>query len=141
MRVQNWRAALSNVVEAARAIPFVWGTNDCGQFPGRCVAAITGANPWAATAGTYSDEAGAMAILAAMGVDDMDGFAAHYLTRYVNDAGLDAPFMALTGDLGIVVRNGKKSLTVCLGAHCATPGIRCLMMVPRSEMIAAFKVI
>lgn len=141
MRVKHWRTRLFEVIEEARGMNFVWGTNDCAQFAGRCIEAMTGTHPWPDLVGSYADEAGAVAKLAELNVIDVEGFAARYLPRITGATGADAPLLALDGDVGIIMQGCQKTLTICSGPRCIGPGVRHLMMVPRSRMICAFRVI
>lgn len=40
MRRKDWQERLNNTIEAARAMHFEWGINDCALFTARCVDAI-----------------------------------------------------------------------------------------------------
>lgn len=136
MRLTDWRQRLmgpDGPVELARTQPYAWGVNDCGQFAGRCVDAVTGSNPIAELVGSYSDEAGAMALLNDRGASDMEAAVATLFPRIETGE-------VQSGDLGIVERRGKKILVVCLGVICAAPGARGLMFHMRSELTAAFRV-
>jgi hypothetical protein len=41
-RLPDWPARLAAHIEAHRALPFAWGTNDCATFAAGAVRAITG---------------------------------------------------------------------------------------------------
>jgi hypothetical protein len=143
MRLTNWRQRLmgpEGPVEQARAKHFAWKGNNCIAFAGRCVEAVTGENPYAPYDDACADEAEAMALLAENGCARIDDAAARFFPRHVEDDGSDAPGKARTGDLGIVERDGRRVLVVCLGPLCAAPGARSLMFSQRSELLSAFKV-
>lgn len=44
-RVDNWPLRLAEVIEAASAKTFAWGSHDCCQFAASAVAAITSRDP------------------------------------------------------------------------------------------------
>ena len=66
-RHENWPSLLSAEIEASRRRPFAWGTNDCCQFVGRCVEAMTGENPAARWTGSCSTAAEAEGVLEGLG--------------------------------------------------------------------------
>jgi hypothetical protein len=132
MRVKRWERRLQETVERFRALPFDWATNNCSHFAGCCVEAVTGQNPVSALDGSYTDEAGAMAAIAAHGSDIEEAAASMFPAQ--------PPAQARRGDLGIAEVGGRKVLLVILGQFAAGPGPRCLSFVPRTNLTASFRV-
>lgn len=115
MRLHDWEPRLALVVDANREKPFAWGEHDCAMFVGRCVEAVTGANPAAAFVETYSDEEGAERTLA-----DIGGLATHCQRLFGDPV---APFCARRGDvLYRIDENGAEMVAVCFGAVGLVPG-------------------
>ncbi len=136
MRLTDWRQRLmgrEGPVECARTRPFSWKSHNCAAFGGRCVAAVTGENPYATYDEACASEDDANAILTKMGCTDIEDATAKHFPQI-------SPGEVQAGDLGIIERRGKKILVVCLGALCAAPGARGLMFHLRSELTAAFRV-
>ena len=115
MRLLDWEPRLARVIDANRTTPFAWGTHDCAMFVGRCVEAVTGANPAAAFVETYSDEEGAERTLA-----DIGGLATHCERLF----GEPVPLLcARRGDvLYRVDAHGAEMVAVCFGAVGLVPG-------------------
>src|SRR5512146_1812355 len=131
----NWARRLSRMIEAARPLGHEWGPHDCASFAlRRCYWAVTGRFPPVDYFHkTYDDEAGASEVMAEMGCSDVEEMAETFLERHA------APALIRRGDIGVAMDHGRKVLVVCNGELFA-PGIRCLHIVPRSALIAAFKV-
>lgn len=64
-RLPDWRARLVDYVDRVRAEPFAFGANDCGQFAGGWLEALTGENPAAELRGAYTSQAAGIALLRA----------------------------------------------------------------------------
>lgn len=95
-RIPTWGAALNATLEAAGRSGFDWATNNCVSMCCDCVLAMTGEDPGAAYRDTFSDEASAMAIVAASG--DLFDFIANLL----GEAPMDNPAYAKDGDIWVV---------------------------------------
>jgi uncharacterized protein DUF6950 len=61
-RLPHWQRQLAILIQTAESFTFAWGQYDCALFAARAVREITGLDIGAPYAGTYSDEAGAIAI-------------------------------------------------------------------------------
>jgi len=61
-RVHDWPTRLHHIIDSSRSLPFAWGHFDCALNVCNCIRAMTGTDPGASYRGTYSDEAGAIAI-------------------------------------------------------------------------------
>lgn len=62
-RLDNWQSNLSNVINARRAQPFIWGKTDCTQFAFEAIKAVTGNDMAAPYFGKYKTAKGALKIL------------------------------------------------------------------------------
>ena len=74
-RFPDWPQRLAHALEARRALPHVWGENDCALFAASMVEAITGVDFGAEFRGQYSDEAGAREMMEAWGWADLAALA------------------------------------------------------------------
>ena len=105
-RLKNWPSRLAALVEAARLEPFAWGRHDCCLWGADSVLACTGLDPAAKWRGTYSDAAGAAALLQQLG-----GIAA-----VAAMAGPEIlPRLAGAGDVGLIDFDGRETLAVHSG--------------------------
>jgi cell wall-associated NlpC family hydrolase len=131
MRYRDWPERLVTLIEARRHRPFVWGENDCALFAADAVVAISGVDLAAAHRGTYSDEAGAVAAVAAAG--GMRGLVERLSEKR---AGL-----AQRGDVVIADLEGRETFGIVVGGGfwCA-PGPDGLVFRPMAEAVAAFGV-
>jgi hypothetical protein len=71
-RFHDWPERLHRIIDASRAVPFAWGSFDCALHVCNCIREMTGVDPGARYRGTYSNEAGAIAIYGS----DLGAFAA-----------------------------------------------------------------
>ena len=126
MRFPDWPERLTAYVEARRNLPHVWGENDCVQFAGGALEAMTGANPFAQWRGTYATQEEATAILLAEG-----GFVTA-LHRLLGKP--VAPLQAMRGDLLFgELRPGQEGLAVCIGPAAVAPGWRHVIRSPKKD--------
>lgn len=104
-------AALSAAIEVMDR-PWEWGAADCCTSACAAFALLHGADPMEAHRGTYSDERGAMALVARLG-----GWEA-MCAAVAGDAGLHAvpPQEAPVGALGLLLVGKRHSLTLKVGA-------------------------
>lgn len=132
LRLPDWSPRLFALVEARRLQQHAWGTNDCCLFCADAALAMTGEDVAAVWRGTYSDEAGAAAIL-----EDKGGIEA-FVTSI-----LGAPTGALCARQGdICLLQGKKGLLigVCVGAEVAAPGDAEQILFPLANALKSWKV-
>lgn len=61
-RKENWAMLLSDYLKSRKAMPFIWGENDCLMFAAKAVEAITGESLYAGYP-VYATEAEAVSIL------------------------------------------------------------------------------
>lgn len=112
--------ALSRFLRAETARPFGWGQADCLTLGADWIVSRTGADPAKPWRGSYTDEAGASAILAKAG--GLETFARAAMTA----AGLGEPLKdahAVRGDVGLIPVIGPDGEAVicgiCTGARWA----------------------
>ena len=133
-RIVGWEGRLHRAVERFFFLPFDWGSNNCTHFAGACVEAVIGVNPIAHLTGTYTDEAGALALLAEYG-GDVEAATARFFPR------IDGPkALARRGDLGVIDYEGRKFLAVVLGARCGVVSAPGLCHFSRKHLTAAYAV-
>lgn len=118
MRPHDWQTRLAEVVEAARAEPFAWGTHDCARFAARCVQAVSGRTPplplWTC------ERSAARALRAGGGLAALAG---RVLGPEV------APALAQAGDVVLFDEAGREALAVCDGVRFLAPGNEGLVQV------------
>jgi len=94
IRRKDWPSRFAALVESVRLRPFAWGSHDCCTWAAAAVEACTGVDLAAPWRGTYTDEAGAAALVLELGG----------LPKVAALAGpqLRAIALATTGDVGLV---------------------------------------
>lgn len=101
-RIDGWEKRLADEVEAARHLPFVWGTHDCVLWAADCVKTITGIDYAKDYRARYKTKRGAYRILKNNPVPDRVGEIFEPIT----------PALARRGD--VVFK--ENSLGICFGA-------------------------
>lgn len=135
-RLDDWRARLSDELDAQRRAPFVWGSHDCAiGFACRVVEAITGEDLAEPYRGKYDSPLGALRILRDSGALTLGDFVAMHLPEI-------KPAFANIGDLCLVPATGP--IGQGLGMVDAS-GLVVMTeaghgRLPRSKMIRAFSV-
>lgn len=121
--------ALSRFIRAEAGRPFGWGGSDCILFGADWLVIRLGLDPAARFRGSYQDEAGAEAIIAAAG-----GFEA-LMRSAMASIGAAAPAAgahAVRGDVGLIRVQGPKGPTdicgVCTGRRWAARARRGVSM-------------
>lgn len=114
-RFEAWERRLNAAIDKYRRLTHQWGVRDCALFAAECVHALTQKDPAARWRRAYSDEAGALRIIAAHG--GMAGLVEAGLA----DAGLVCDRIernfAQRGDLCLMESEGNPALGVCIGAE------------------------
>jgi len=139
-RREDWPERLAALVAKRLRARFRWGRHDCVSFACEAALAMTGADPLAAFRGTYADEAGAEAILAAHGGPGLEAFCDGLLGRF-GCGPVAPPLLARRGDLALVPSGNQLTLGVVLGAEgVAAPGLRGLAFAPLKSAVRAWSV-
>lgn len=131
-RHADWLAALTEFIEARRATPHAWGTNDCCVFVADAVQAMTGVDPAAEYRG-YSTEKQALAILKKAG-----GMEALFTAHFGNPVGI---LQARRGDIVLGdATDGTPAVGICLGNVVAYVAEQGLQFHPLASQRLAWKV-
>ena len=133
MRYQDWPERLHQIVADSHVKPFAWGQHDCCLFAANVVMELIGVDPAAELRGTYSTALEAARILKDRGgVREIASTVLHEIP----------PMTAQRGDVVMVHTDAHgDALAVCLGAHCAAPGVESLQYLPMSRSVAAWRVV
>ncbi len=127
MRFEQWERRLLSRIELYGRVPFVWGKFDCCLFVADCVWALTQKNPATPWRGTYSDEAGAQAIIAAAG--GVAGLAAQALAG-IGVTERIPPAFGQRGDPCVFVHEGRDTMGIVYGAEIMAKAPTGLARVP-----------
>jgi hypothetical protein len=131
MRLDNWPQLLARKVEEWRDRPFVYGSQDCLQFPAECVLAITGLD-YRDRFPQYESEMAAGRILVRCG--GLDGLIISVLGKPKPVAAAQRGDV-VAGDFG----NGMTAF-VCLGLQSAGVGPAGLVFRRTAEMQKAWSI-
>jgi hypothetical protein len=125
VRFHDWPERLAEFVEARRNTPFEWGGNDCCTLAADATVAITGADPFAAHRGRYSDEAGADQVVGSDGLP-------RFVERIMREFGAEEVPVegAQRGDWALVMAGNMPVVGVHIGKHVIAPGVRGLAFLP-----------
>lgn len=126
---------LSEFLKAQTARPFARGESDCAMFVADWVQEQTGHDPAARVRGTYSDAAGAQAVLGGSG--------AFRLARFTGSLALAAGLVRVDdqreGDIAVVVtRQAGVSCAIRTTSGWALRGNRHVTIVGEATVIAAW---
>lgn len=134
LRLPGWPARLQDFVQAERGRAFRWGSADCCLLAADAVQALTGRDPAAPWRGSYTDEAGARALLEEHG--GLRGLISTALGPATN-----LPAMAGRGDVGAALlpgMGGEEIACVVTAQGLLVRPERGLALVPRSLLRAAW---
>ena len=130
MRFEHWERRLAAIVDKYSRLPHEWGRCDCTTFAAEAVWCSTQKDPAAPWRRKYSDEAGAMALIAAHG--GLEAMIEHALARAGIRAERIAPAFAQRGDLCLMGGEGPPAVGICVGAEIAGKSIAGLERRPLS---------
>lgn len=132
MRRPDWVERLHRTVEAGAAVPFEFGSQDCGRFAARCIDAMTGST-WAdELTRQYTNERTARRFLKRAG-----GIEAAVTARLGPPV---AVLEATRGDVCLLPGEGGPGLGVCLGATVAVMRPEGVRYAPLSAALKAWHV-
>lgn len=131
MRRQDWQLRFAEFATARRSMPFEWGKNDCCLFAADAVLAMTGKDPAEPLRGYSSALAAQRLIDEAGGLHEL---ASRFLGKSVS------PLMAGTGDVALLLNEGRELLAVCNGANAIGPGPHGMAVLGMESALAAWKV-
>lgn len=135
-RFEHWPSLLHDFFAERRTMPFAWGSNDCLSFGAAWVLQATGEQIMSYV---YADEAGADRILSRFDNSIATAIASALGEPYAT------PKEARRGDIctvRVIGRDGGEVEVagVVLDHRVMAPGTRGAVVLPRSHMIAAWKV-
>lgn len=131
MRLHDWMMRFEALVLDRQHTRFAFGAHDCSMWACDVVLAITGRDPAVDLRGSYQDEAGAEAVMAAGG-----GLAAMAAARFGDEI---HPAMAATGDIGLIETPRGPALVVCNGPAWLAAAPFGLAVVPTREVLRAWR--
>lgn len=135
-RVDNWKAALTQHLQALKTQPFEWGSNDCCLSAFKAVEIITGKNLVEKYQGRYSTELGSKRILAKYGHSTIK----EATTELLGEP-LEFPLMASAGDIALLRDvNASLALGVVFGHGIYSVGKDGLVVLPITSAEAAWRV-
>ncbi len=131
MRRCDWAARMHGVIAEHRCRKFVWGADDCCFFVARVIAAMTDSTIEAQLYELYGDEGGAKRFIAQHG--GMREAVSSIL-------GPESDQRATRGDAVLVEAESGHALGICLGSKVVAMGPTGLRELPRSAILAVWKV-
>jgi hypothetical protein len=133
--MQNVRRLIYEEYQRQRAIPFAWGSSDCGLFVADVAKLLTGRDPAEGFRGTYDSKVGIKRIMVENGWQTLgDGAAAMYPEIPVA--------LAKNGDWVFVVNHdGTETLGVVCGAQILARAEEGLGIHPLTMASRAFRVL
>lgn len=124
-KLPDWQLRLEAFAKARRAMPFVWGANDCCTFAADAVAAITGVATLHAGLRSYRTAKQAYRTIARHG-----GIAA--IATAVCGQPQPAAFAGV-GDVVLVTVGKRDALAICNGGTALAPSSAGLVAVPMAH--------
>jgi len=131
-RLPDWSPRLFAFIESRRILPHAYGSNDCCLFCADAILEMTGEDLAAGIRGTYSDQAGAEAILEAHG-----GLEAFVISILGEPKG---PLCARQGDVALIHTRHGDAVGICEGNHVAVPGDVEQILIPLSQALKSWQV-
>lgn len=131
MRVPDWEKRLLATVEEWRSRPFEWGGADCLAFAQACAAACQGSEVGPVLP-CYGDEKAARRVLRGFG-----GNLGEALAGVLPEIPVS---MAQRGDWGLVETGKIGAVVICLGKHFVARDLIGQRLVPRHDVVRAFRV-
>jgi hypothetical protein len=134
-RREGWPERLAAMVEAARDVPFAWGSHDCCTWAARWVEAERGVSILAPF--VYARGEWASALEAARIMQDAGGLGAIVTA----ELGVAMPAArAMRGDVVRVEIEGRESLAVVVGDMAAAPGLEGIAFAPMGRWLEGWAV-
>ena len=133
-RLEEWESRFADLIEAARNVPFDWGSHDCVTFAADAVEAVTGVRHWMADHDATTADEAADAIAAAAPGRTLTAAVTLVLGHHI------PVVSALRGDI-VIGRwaYGAGALGVVTGAAIAAPGPYGLLFAPRDDARRAWR--
>lgn len=137
-RILNWPEKLTELIDARRARPFEWGSNDCCLFACDVILELTGIDPAADLRGTYSSELSAVRLLSQLG-----GVAGIATARCEANGFPEWPDPAFAQRGDVVLRDSPEhgpTLGICIGSSVAFVGEQGLVFIKLSDCLRAWRI-
>lgn len=131
-RLPDWSPRLFAFIESRRTMSHAYGSNDCCLFCADAILEMTGIDLAAGIRGTYSDKAGADAI-----VDEHGGLDS-FVTSILGQP--KGPLCARQGDVALIHTRHGDAVGICEGNHIAVPGDKEQILFPLSQAIKSWQV-
>jgi hypothetical protein len=132
-RLPDWPERLAAFIDARRAVPFSWASNDCCLFAADEVLHITGQDLAGWARGAYNSAESALMVLRERG--GVQAIVEQLLPRH------EHVLQARRGDVVCVELDGRSTLGVVAGNGCwCGPGETGLLFRPMSEVQLAYAV-
>jgi hypothetical protein len=130
MRAPDWPERLEAFLRARVDQPFAWGRQDCVTFAADAVMAMGCPDPIADLRGWSNPRAAWRAL------DREHGLPWALARRY-----REQPIgLAGRGDVGLIQSGRRLACVVILAGDCVGPGRDGLMLIPRADLISAYRV-
>lgn len=134
MRRPDWQVRLAVAIEAAREIPFSWGSHDCATWAFDLRRDLTGSEDIAALwRGRYRTAFGAHRVMKRLGWDSLEAAG-----RDLLGTPLPSVLHAKRGDL--VLGGSEPAFAVCVGAKVAFVAPDGLVFISLSDCSLAWRV-
>lgn len=131
-RKPDWSALLFNFLEGRREKAHAWGTNDCCIFCADAILEMTGTDLAIGFRDTYSDKAGAAAVLAEYG--GIEGLITHFLGEP------KGALCARQGDVALIKGPNGFVAGICEGNHVVCPGDTGTRLFPLAAALKSWRV-
>jgi hypothetical protein len=130
MKYSNWQSLLAEFCRQRETIPFAWGSNDCVLFAADCVLATTGVDHAAKFRGYRT------AVHAARLIKKLGGLEAIVTLALGPSIPLHE---VVAGDVVLIEIESTIALGIYTGSACIGPGKSGIIVVSRTQMVAAWK--
>lgn len=122
MRRADWLERLAGVIADHTSRPFAWGRNDCCLFVARAVDAMTDTDLETRLSVRYSDERGALRMIADAG--SLEAACSEFLGESCED-------FASRGDAVLIDGGEGDAVGICIGMHVVAMGPQGLQKLAR----------
>ena len=134
MRRSDWQNRLADAIEAAREMPFSWGTHDCATWAFDIRRDLTGGEDIAALwRGRYRTAIGAQRVMKRLGWDSLEAAGRDLL-------GTPLPSVLQAGRGDLVLGGINPAFGICVGAKVAFVAPDGLVFISLSDCLLAWRV-
>lgn len=133
-RHADWPERLAAFVAARKAVPFAFGTADCGMLAADWILEATGTDPVPDLRGRYRSVAGSVAVVRRTGCACLT----ELVTKRVGPP--LAPLLAQRGDIVELPGDDGPALGICIGIDAVAMAPEGLVTVPMANAVRAWRV-